>query len=410
MNAEHLLDHPDRERPVTPANASSTGPLPKHSVENPAIECEVRVPVREKHSFSKGRAQTHDEFVVLDDFVFPRNHFLKALHRERCRADRAKSALSISVFQIAGAPDARALACEQLLERLRRNKRETDIVGDLEHHTIAIILPDTNRDGLKLFMDRFSNQFAQIQCSHTAGTYPDDLFDDLLRMDGEVGDSHPLFLESRDARSKIGCALKRCIDFAGAAVGLALLAPVLAVVAGAVAISSPGPVIFKQIRLGKGGRPFVFYKFRSMVRNADDRIHREYVTSLIDADTASPGPSRAWVKLKSDSRITPLGHLLRKTSLDELPQLVNVLKGDLSLVGPRPPLPYETEKYQSWHLRRILDVRPGISGLWQVNGGRGATFDEMVRLDLQYIRERSLLLDLKILFKTVTVVFRNANA
>ena len=167
-------------------------------------------------------------------------------------------------------------------------------------------------------------------------------------------------------------------------------------------------MIFKQIRLGKG-RPFVFYKFRSMAADADDQIHREYVTDLISGDAKGAGKdggSRKWSKLKSDPRITPVGRFIRRTSIDELPQLYNVVRGDLSLIGPRPALPYEAEKYQSWHLRRLLEVKPGVSGLWQVAAGYDATFDDMVRLDLRYVREWSLLLDLKILAKTVQVVLR----
>ena len=187
------------------------------------------------------------------------------------------------------------------------------------------------------------------------------------------------------------------------------VSPLMLVVAAVIVRTSPGPAIFKQARLGKGGRPFVFYKFRSMLENTDDRVHRDYVIGLIRAseeratDESTP---RTWSKLKSDSRVTPVGRFIRKTSIDELPQLWNVLKGDLSLIGPRPALPYEAEKYQSWHLRRILEVKPGISGLWQVAAGYDATFEDMVRLDLRYMRDWSLMLDLEILVKTVKVVLR----
>jgi lipopolysaccharide/colanic/teichoic acid biosynthesis glycosyltransferase len=175
----------------------------------------------------------------------------------------------------------------------------------------------------------------------------------------------------------------------------------------AVAMSSPGPVIFKQVRLGRRGVPFVFYKFRSMFCNADDRIHREYVASLIkgDLEGANQGDAaQPLYKLKSDPRVTRVGRFIRKTSLDELPQLFNVLKGDMSLVGPRPALAYEVEKYQSWHLRRILEVRPGITGLWQVEGRSKISFDDMVRLDLRYIRNCSFPDDFRILLRTIKVV------
>jgi lipopolysaccharide/colanic/teichoic acid biosynthesis glycosyltransferase len=141
--------------------------------------------------------------------------------------------------------------------------------------------------------------------------------------------------------------------------------------------------------------------------NADDRIHREYVARLISGDVQGTNQGNVVTplfKIRSDPRVTPIGKVIRKTSMDELPQLFNVLKGNMSLVGPRPPLRYETEQYQSWHLRRVLEMKPGITGLWQVEGRSKTTFDEMVRLDLRYVNRSSLLFDLKILFKTVKVV------
>jgi lipopolysaccharide/colanic/teichoic acid biosynthesis glycosyltransferase len=146
--------------------------------------------------------------------------------------------------------------------------------------------------------------------------------------------------------------------------------------------------------------------------SADDRIHREYVAALIagDEEANQGGADTPLYKLKSDPRVTRVGQFLRKTSLDELPQLFSVLKGDMSLVGPRPPVPYEVEKYQSWHLRRILEVRPGITGLWQVEGRSKISFNDMVRLDLQYIRSCSLSSDLRILLKTVKAVLKRDGA
>jgi lipopolysaccharide/colanic/teichoic acid biosynthesis glycosyltransferase len=146
-----------------------------------------------------------------------------------------------------------------------------------------------------------------------------------------------------------------------------------------------------------------------MVANGDDRIHREYVTSLINGELEGINRGNAakpLYKITFDPRVTGVGRIIRKTSIDELPQLFNVLKGDMSLVGPRPPLSYEADNYQSWHLRRILEAKPGMTGLWQVEGRSKISFDEMVRLDLRYIQRCSLLLDLQILFKTIKVVFR----
>ncbi len=175
----------------------------------------------------------------------------------------------------------------------------------------------------------------------------------------------------------------------------------------AIKLTSPGPVIFRQTRLGKGGHHFLFMKFRSMTAGNNDRVHREYVLKLIDGqhDQLNQGEQgKPLYKLKNDSRITPVGRIIRKLSIDELPQLYNVLKGDMSLVGPRPPIPYEVEKYKSWHLRRILEVKPGITGLWQVEGRSQTSFEDMVRLDIRYVQNWSLGLDIRILFKTVREV------
>ena len=147
--------------------------------------------------------------------------------------------------------------------------------------------------------------------------------------------------------------------------------------------------------------------------NADNGIHRKHVTTIIKAareGAAQDDPAKAWAKLETDPRITKVGRVIRKTSIDELPQLFSVLKGDMSLVGPRPPLPYEAEVYEPWHLRRVLEIKPGITGLWQVGGRGRVSFDDMVRMDLRYIRERSLALDLKILLRTVLVVLRRDGA
>jgi lipopolysaccharide/colanic/teichoic acid biosynthesis glycosyltransferase len=181
----------------------------------------------------------------------------------------------------------------------------------------------------------------------------------------------------------------------------------------AIKMTSRGPAVFKQIRLGERGGRFSFYKFRSMYWNVDDKIHREYVSNLINGEHEKINQGegeKPLYKMKSDPRVTQIGRIIRKTSIDELPQFINVLKGEMSLVGPRPPLPYEVEKYKPWHLRRILEVKPGITGLWQVDGRSKTSFDDMVRLDLRYALNWSLWLDIKILVKTVRAVIRPCGA
>ncbi len=196
-------------------------------------------------------------------------------------------------------------------------------------------------------------------------------------------------------------AAKRLIDLAAATVLLLLLAPLLALVALAILLDSCGPVFFRQTRVGRGGKPFTIYKFRSMRTDADEAVHREYVTTLLRATNA--GQDTAMRKVPNDRRITRIGAIIRKTSIDELPQLWNVLIGNMSLVGPRPPIPYEVEAYAPW-MRRRLDVLPGITGLWQVSGRSQVSLDEMFQLDVSYVGRQSLALDLKILLLTITTV------
>ena len=204
-----------------------------------------------------------------------------------------------------------------------------------------------------------------------------------------------------EPRSRLSCAGKRAVDVAGSALGLLLLAPVLLLLALAVKLTSRGPAIFAQDRCGRGGRTFRFYKFRTMVADAEAR--KQELAHLNEVQ----GPA---FKLTRDPRITPLGRLLRRTSLDELPQLWNVLKGDMSLVGPRPPTREEVERYSDRHAQR-LSVIPGITGLWQVSGrSRIADFERWVDLDLEYIRSWSLWLDLRILVRTVVVVLLTRGA
>lgn len=202
--------------------------------------------------------------------------------------------------------------------------------------------------------------------------------------------------------------LKRGLDVLLAGLALALVSPVFLLFAILIKRSSPGPVFFVQERLGRDGRPFKFYKFRSMVHNSDDTIHRQFAAMFIAGDESGCAASNSGekvFKLKRDPRITPIGAFLRRTSLDELPQLINIVKGEMSLVGPRPPIAYEIENYQPWHMERLKAV-PGLTGLWQVSGRSSVSFDEMVRLDIRYINEWSFTRDLAIIAKTIPVVLR----
>jgi len=213
-------------------------------------------------------------------------------------------------------------------------------------------------------------------------------------------------IESPSAEQSIGTnrspVYKRPFDVLVATLLLVLTAPVAAVVALIVKFTSPGPILFRQERLGQNARPFTLYKFRTMYHGAGAEPHREYF-KLYRRGARAPGQARPIYKLRRDPRITPLGGTLRRLALDEVPQLYNVLRGDMSVVGPRPPLLYEVEHYSERDLRR-LSVKPGITGLWQVRGRDVVDFDTMINLDLEYIQRQSLALDLWVLLATIPAV------
>jgi lipopolysaccharide/colanic/teichoic acid biosynthesis glycosyltransferase len=197
--------------------------------------------------------------------------------------------------------------------------------------------------------------------------------------------------------------VRRLFDLLVAGTLLLVLAPLLALVALAISIDSGGPVLFRQRRVGRGRREFTIFKFRTMQRDADATRHRKYVQTLIGGNSTSER-GRLY-KLSVDDRVTRVGRFLRSWSLDELPQLINVLRGEMALVGPRPVIPYEVAMYPEDYLQRFA-VKPGLTGLWQVSGRNERTYDEMVSFDIEYAERASLLLDLRILAKTVPVVLR----
>ena len=201
-------------------------------------------------------------------------------------------------------------------------------------------------------------------------------------------------------KGPLWAATKRLMDLVGSGVGLVLTSPLMLGAAIAVKATSPGPVIFKQKRTGKNGKEFYMYKFRSMYQDAEERLAELQDQNEVD------GPV---FKMTNDPRITPAGRWLRKTSIDELPQLVNILKGDMSIVGPRPPLPKEVAQYSDWDWGRLA-VRPGLTCYWQVSGRSNLSFDEWMRLDLKYIEEQGLWTDLRIIARTVGVVLRGDGA
>jgi exopolysaccharide biosynthesis polyprenyl glycosylphosphotransferase len=212
---------------------------------------------------------------------------------------------------------------------------------------------------------------------------------------------YPDLFQKGDSK-KFELKMKRAMDVVGSLLAVVLFGPLFIAIAAIIKLTSKGPILFSQERLGQFGETFTCLKFRSMYANNDPKIHQEFMKRVIrgDHDGNAGNGGKPVYKMTNDPRITKIGRLLRKTSLDELPQFFNVLRGTMSLVGPRPPLAYEFEEYDIWHRRRVLELKPGITGLWQVGGRSRVQFDDMVRLDLQYARGWSLWLDIQILLKT----------
>lgn len=220
-------------------------------------------------------------------------------------------------------------------------------------------------------------------------------------------------LQQTSDPKRIARVLKRTIDIAGSLFALVITAPFLLLIAAGIKLTSKGPVFFRQERIGQYGRRFTFLKFRSMYAGNDHRVHEEYVKQLIAGKTVAEqenGRKPGVFKLTNDPRITPFGRFLRKTSIDEIPQFWNVLLGSMSLVGPRPPVPYEFEAYEMWHRQRLVAVKPGITGQWQVGGRSRTTFDEMVRMDLKYSASWTVWGDIKILWQTPRAVISGVGA
>ncbi|HEX3436016.1 MAG TPA: sugar transferase [Pseudacidobacterium sp.] len=310
---------------------------------------------------------------------------------------------------------------DNMLSALLSCTRETDIIGWYKDRIkigalFTELLIDDKSSILSAILTRISStlrekltleQFSQISISFHF--FPDDWDHDTLGRPNSTALYPDVSSGGSDKQSMQ--YVKRAIDVAGSLLALTISLPLFLTIALAVKMSSKGPVLFRQKRVGQHGTCFTFLKFRSMQTDNDPSAHREYVKKLIagEAKRESPdGNSQGVYKLANDKRVTAVGKFLRRTSLDELPQFLNVLMGDMSLVGPRPPIPYEVASYQIWHRRRVLEVKPGITGLWQVSGRNRIKFDEMVRLDLQYAKSWSPWLDIKILMRTPRAVLRGA--
>lgn len=355
--------------------------------------------------------------IILDE-----EPFVNMLRVERKRTERSGHRFVLMLLEsshlLKDGGDGSAL--EKVVSALAASTRETDIKGWYESGAVlGVIFTEINGSQGKAVATALLSRVTQALCG-TLGiedineikisfhVYPED-----PGSNGHGGQSDPALypdLGAGGGRRQASRLVKRSMDIAGSLFGLIVLSPLLIAIAAAIKLTSKGPVLFRQQRVGIYGRRFTFLKFRSMYVSSDETVHKEYMKAFIaGSNGAQQGGEETVYKLRDDSRITPLGRLLRRTSMDELPQLLNVLAGTMSLVGPRPAIPYEVEAYDTWHRRRVLAVKPGITGLWQVTGRSRVKFDDMVRLDVRYATGWSIWMDIGILLRTPRALFAGAH-
>ncbi len=356
--------------------------------------------------------------------ILSEDAFLTMLSLERKRTERSNRRFVLMLLacgKLLKAGDRQAVL-DKILCGLADSIRETDIrgwyedglvigvifteIGTAEGRSVAGALLTKVTAALSTGLS--IEQIGEIRLSFRV--FPEDW------EEGKIGSPADLTLYpdlvERSERKRTARILKRSIDIAGSLAALIVLSPVLLAIAVAIKLTSKGPILFRQKRLGLNGEAFTFLKFRSMYASNDHGVHQEFVKRLISGrvDPECPLGDQQVYKLTKDPRVTSIGRFLRRTSLDELPQFVNTLAGDMSLVGPRPPIPYEVESYDIWHRKRLQAIKPGITGLWQVQGRSRVKFDDMVRLDLQYASSWSLWGDIRILLQTPRAVFTGAGA
>ena len=367
----------------------------------------------------------HPSLHVRNGIVAPEDSFLRSLCFERKRSERSRTLFALMLLD-PGAISHRNGDTDKnlrnIVSALAGSTRETDIIGWYQHHAVIGVifteLGTSERDAIieairakvstALRARLTEQQVKEIQLAFHI--FPEDL-DDQEPGNGVNSKLYPDLSRPENSR-KLSRNLKRAMDILGSAIALVILSPLFFLIAAIIKLTSKGPILFRQARVGQFGVHFTFLKFRSMYVQNDPNLHKEFVQQFIAGKNPAPsnGSQNAVYKITNDPRVTPFGRFLRRTSLDELPQFLNVFKGEMSLVGPRPPIPYELESYDIWHRRRVLEAKPGITGLWQVNGRSKTRFDEMVRLDLQYARAWSLWLDIKILLRTPRAVFSGEGA
>jgi lipopolysaccharide/colanic/teichoic acid biosynthesis glycosyltransferase/GGDEF domain-containing protein len=365
---------------------------------------------------------------VLDGVqgLYNEDYFNRMLSLERKRSQRSKKPFLLMLFDITKLvnPHPNLVVISQVGHILEAGIRETDVRGWYRRgHIVGVIFTELE-SACESVRDKI---FGKVLTSLAREIGPEDLQKieisfHVFPEDHDKGNGTGRFnmnlykdLLEGERRKGVSRKMKRLMDIVGSLLALVIFSPLFLVITIAIKLTSEGPVLFRQTRIGQWGKTFTFLKFRSMQVKQAANPHKEYIEKLICKNecAANGNGTRKEApvfKLTDDPRITAVGRFIRKTSLDELPQFINVLRGEMSLVGPRPPVPYEADIYDVWHRMRLLSVKPGITGLWQVVGRSTANFDEMVRLDLKYVTDWSLWQDIKIMLKTPWVVIMGKGA
>ena len=352
----------------------------------------------------------------IRDAVYPVDEFRTILRRERARVDRNGHHFSLVTFKL-DCPVYDQRRARELIRILEARIRSTDILGWYRDCELSIFLPEISEQGAKKFSQDVCRLLGEtvMPPPYTIYFYPDrrttegepdwsswhrpDGVDDRISKLPPKRRSRPSVDDAPETMFALRTPLwKRLMDIFGAGLGLVVLSPLFLLIAVYIRIVSRGPVFYKHDRVGYKGETFKFLKFRTMRMRADQTLHKNHFEDLMKNDIPMTK-----LDVYNDPRLIPFGKLLRQSSLDELPQLINVLKGDMSLIGPRPCLAYEADNFMLWHKKRF-DVLPGITGYWQVNGKNKTTFVEMMRLDISYTQQLSFWTDLKILFRTFPAV------
>jgi lipopolysaccharide/colanic/teichoic acid biosynthesis glycosyltransferase len=359
-----------------------------------------------------------------DNGLLPEPLFQRAIVLERKRTERSGNAFLLMLVDAGNcsSSEERGKLISGILSPLSLSTRETDVLGWYKKDfSLGVIFTEIRIEDKASIGGVMLARMTQVLRNHLNVeqfgqiTISFHLFPGEWDHQDENRSSNPRLypdLLKREDSQRVPRMFKRTIDVLGSMLALLIFSPLFLLIVLAIKLNSKGPILFRQQRVGRHGTLFTFLKFRSMYAGNDSSSHQEYVTQLI-AGTANKQPSsgngEGVYKLTDDCRITRVGAFLRRSSLDELPQLFNVMSGEMSLVGPRPALPYEVAAYDLWHRRRLLEVKPGMTGLWQVTGRNRVKFDEMVRLDLTYARTWSPWLDLKILLRTPRAVLEGAH-